>query len=170
MKHRLAPATLLFAGISLSGSVTPARGQSYPAIPIIQKEANLTTHAKGTFEVKITPLPADSGAVAGRMAIDKQWEGDFVGTSKGEMLTGMASANSGVYVAVERVTGSLNGKKGSFLLHHTGIMTRGEANLSISVVPDSGTEELAGIAGTVAITITDGKHYYDIEYTLGSAQ
>jgi hypothetical protein len=101
------------------------------------------------------------------MSVDKQFRGDLEGTSKGEMLTARTSVKgSAGYVAIERVSGSLKGRKGSFVLQHSGTMTRGTPQLSILVVPDSGTGELAGIAGKLMINIDGGKHYYDIEYTL----
>jgi hypothetical protein len=101
------------------------------------------------------------------MSIEKQFHGDLVATSTGQMLTGMTEVKgSGVYVAVERVTGSLHGRNGSFILHHLGLMVRGVPQLTVSVVPDSGTGELAGITGTLNIIIADGKHSYDFAYTL----
>lgn len=134
----------------------------------------MTTRATGTFEVKITPQADDTpveGSTLGRMTIEKQFRGDLEGTSKGEMLTAMtAIKNSGVYVAVERVTGTLHGKRGTFALHHTGVMDRGAQKLTISVVPDSGTGELAGITGTMTIEIADGKHSYVFEYTIAATR
>jgi hypothetical protein len=133
-------------------------------------EPIVTTRATGTFDVKLTPQPSDTpaeGSPLGRMKIDKQFHGDLEGTSKGEMLTaGTAIKNSAAYVAVERVTGTLHGRKGTFALHHTGIMNRGQPSLTITVVPDSGTGELTGIAGTMSIDITNGNHSYVFEYTL----
>src|SRR5204863_2748489 len=121
-------------------------------------------------EVKLSPqTPDDSsqGVSTGRMSIDKTFDGDLQGTSKGEMLTAMGNVKgSGVYVAVERVTGTLNGRSGTFVLAHRGTMTRGVQDLIITVVPDSGTDALAGIAGSMAITITAGKHFYELEYTV----
>jgi hypothetical protein len=135
-----------------------------------QKEKVVPSHATGEFEVKLTPAAlADKAADAnlGRMSIAKQFHGDLEGTSKGEMLTAATSVQgSGVYVAIERVTGALQGRKGSFALHHTGVMTRGTPELSITVVPDSGTDQLVGLTGTMTIKITDGKHSYDFGYTL----
>lgn len=131
------------------------------------KENPKMQRATGTFEVKITPQ--DTGdATLGRMSIDKQIHGDLEGTSKGEMLTAMTSVQgSAGYVAVERVTGKLAGRSGTFILQHSGTMTRGTPHLAISVVPDSGTGELAGLTGTMTIDIADGKHSYVFEYTLG---
>jgi hypothetical protein len=128
-------------------------------------------HAAGTFEVKIVPQKPDNRpaetANLGRMSIDKQFQGDLAGTSQGEMLSLMTEVKgSGVYVAIERVNGTLQGKTGSFALHHTGIMTRGTPHLSVTVVPDSGTGELAGISGMLEIKIENGKHFYEFEYTL----
>ena len=101
------------------------------------------------------------------MTIDKQFHGDLEATSKGEMLTvGTAIKNTAVYVAVERVSGTLHGKTGTFALHHTGVMNRGAASLAITVVPDSGTGELAGLTGTMSIEIVNGKHSYVFEYAL----
>ena len=125
-------------------------------------------HASGTFEVKLTPQPADSGAPAvGRMSIDKQFHGDLEATSKGQMLAAVTSVKgSAGYVAIEQVTGSLRGRSGTFVLQHSGTMTRGAPQQIVSVVPDSGTGELVGLTGTMTITIADGKHSYDFEYTL----
>src|SRR4051812_10747389 len=108
------------------------------------------THATGTFEVKLTPQSADSaeeGAV-GRLLIDKQFHGDLEATSKGQMLTAMTTVKASAgYVAMERVSGTLQGRRGTFALQHSGTMMRGTPQLTVSVVPDSGTEELTGIAG-----------------------
>ena len=133
----------------------------------------MPSRATGTFEVKLNPHPAyntTDGALLGRMSIDKQFHGDLDGTSKGEMLTAMSSVkNSAGYVAVERVTGTLNGKSGSFALQHSGTMNRGAPSLTINVVPDSGTGQLEGLTGTMAIDIADGKHSYLFEYTLDAS-
>ncbi len=127
----------------------------------------MPTQASGTFEVKLTPQADDTGDPAlGRMLIDKQFHGELEGTSKGQMLTAGSAEGSGVYVAVEKVTGTLHGRTGTFILHHTGIMTRKTPQLSINVAPDSGTGQLAGITGKMNIIITNGKHSYDFEYTL----
>ena len=126
--------------------------------------------AKGTFEVKITPQTPDGkfeDATLGRMTIDKQLHGDIEGTSKGQMLTGMTDVKgSAGYVAMERVTCELQGRRGSFLLQHSATMDRGVPTLSVTVVPDSGTGELLGITGKFNIIITDGKHSYEFEYNL----
>jgi hypothetical protein len=137
----------------------------------VQKEAVVTAHASGTFEVKVTPQASDEkteDASLGRMTIEKQFHGDLEGTSKGQMLTAGTGAkgSSGGYVAIEKVSGTLHGRSGSFVLQHSGTMTRGVPQLLITVVPDSGTGQLAGVAGTMTIKIADGKHSYDFEYTL----
>lgn len=128
------------------------------------------THATGTFEVKMAPQPTTFGAedtALGRMSIDKQFHGDLEGTSKGEMLSAITTMKgSAGYVAIERVRGTLHGRSGSFVLQHSGTMTRGGAQLIVTVVPDSGTEELAGLAGKMIIEIAGGKHSYDFEYSI----
>jgi hypothetical protein len=101
------------------------------------------------------------------MSIDKQFHGDLEATSKGEMLSaGTGVTGSAGYVAIERVSGTLHGRAGAFVLQHSGIMTRGEPQLTVTVVPDSGTGELVGLAGEMAILIADGKHSYEFDYTL----
>jgi hypothetical protein len=136
----------------------------------MEKGSAMTIHAHGTFEVKLTPqLPEDKseGSTLGRILIEKQFHGDLEATSKGQMLTGMTAVQgSGAYVAIERVTGTLNGRPGSFILHHLGIMVRGVPQLNVTLVPDSGTDELVGITGKMAIIIADGEHSYDFAYTL----
>jgi hypothetical protein len=132
------------------------------------EERLVTKRATGTFEVKLSPLPAydtSEGSPLGRRSVDKVFTGDLNANSKGEMLSAATSVKgSAVYVAIERVTGTLSGRKGSFCLHHTGIMNRGAPSLTINVVPDSGTDELVGLAGSMAIIITDGKHSYEFDY------
>jgi hypothetical protein len=138
-----------------------------------EKKPLMTTHASGTFDVKMTPQTADDKGAAsavGRFSLDKQFHGDLAGTSKGEMLAiSGAVAGSAGYVAMEQVTGTLNGRTGTFALQHTGTMTRGAAQLSINVVPDSGTGELTGLSGKMDIKIAEGKHFYEFDYTLAPA-
>jgi hypothetical protein len=123
--------------------------------------------ASGTFQVKLSPQVTDANARMARLTIDKQFLGDLEATSKGEMLTGgTAVKGSAGYVAIELVTGRLNGRSGSFILQHTGTMDRGKPSLSVTVVPDSGTDELTGLTGKMAINIADGNHSYEFEYTL----
>ena len=130
----------------------------------------MVTRATGRFDVKLTPQAAVEGAVdpsVGRMAIEKRFHGDLDASSKGEMLATRGDfEGSAGYVAIERVTGTLHGRNGSFSLQHSGTMNRGAPTLSVTVVPDSGTGELVGLAGTMAIIIEDGKHSYEFDYTL----
>jgi len=132
----------------------------------------MTLHAAGTFDVKTTPLPPDDatgGPSIGRYALDKQFHGDLEATSKGEMLgAGNPSTGTAGYVAIEYVTGALQGRTGSFALQHFGTMDSGKIQLTVTVAPGSGTGQLAGIAGTMTITIANGKHSYDLEYSLPS--
>jgi hypothetical protein len=124
------------------------------------------SHAKGTFEVKMAPVSVADEPVM-RMSIDKQFHGDLEATSIGQMMAGGNEINSArVYVALETVTGTLAGKSGSFILAHRGTMTTTGQELSVIIVPDSGTGELKGIAGTLDIQITDDKHFYTMDYML----
>ena len=128
-------------------------------------------HATGTFEVKLIPrTPMAAGTAepgVGRMTIDKQFKGDLEATSKGEMLTLMTEVkDSAGYVAMEQVIGTLQGRTGSFALQHSGTMTRGVPQLLVTVVPDSGTGELARISGTMTIDLSGGKHSYTFDYTI----
>jgi hypothetical protein len=138
----------------------------------MEEKRKIMQRAAGPFDVKVTPQKPDSevaqAANLGRMSLDKKFHGDLEAMSKGEMLAaGAEVTGSGVYVAMERVTGVLKGRKGSFVLYHTGIMNRGVPTLSITVAPDSGTDELKGLAGKMNIIIApDGKHSYEFEYTL----
>jgi hypothetical protein len=156
--------SLCLAHVAVAQASSPSQASGH-------KESVMKGHATGTFDVKLVPQPADEQAKSagiGRMSGDKQWHGDLSGVSKVEMLsfgTG-AKGSSGGYVALEQFTGTLAGRTGSFVLQHSGTMTRGVPTLSISVVPDSGTGQRAGIAGTLNIVIADGKHSYDFEYTL----
>lgn len=130
----------------------------------------MTMHATGTFEVKMTPQSPVDGVgdpSVGRMALEKQFKGDLEGTGRGQMLAvGTAIDGSAGYVAMERVHGALHGREGSFALQHNGVMNRGTPQLAITIVPDSGTEGLSGIAGALTIRIADGVHHYDLAYSL----
>jgi hypothetical protein len=130
-------------------------------------------HATGTFEVKLKPQADDSvgDPTVGRMSIDKQFQGDLEATSKGQMLAvqGDVKGSAG-YVAMERVIGTLSGRTGTFALQHTGTMNRGVPVQNVTVVPDSGTAELAGISGVMKIVIADGKHSYEFEYTVAEPE
>jgi hypothetical protein len=136
-----------------------------------EKEVDTKRHASGTFEVKMTAQPAaENAAIIGRFSLDKVFFGDLEGTSLGEMLAiGTEVAGSAGYVAMERVSAKLNGRDGSFALQHSGTMNRGLAELSVTVVPDSGTGALIGLSGRMEIKITDGTHFYEFDYTLPDA-
>lgn len=125
--------------------------------------------AKGTFEVKIVPQTEDRALpLMGRMTIDKTFAGDITGTSQGQMLSaGTAVPTSAGYVAIERVDGTLHGKRGTFVLQHNAIMNNGQGTLNIIVVPDSGTDELQGLSGKFTINREGGKHMYELEYEIG---
>lgn len=133
--------------------------------------AAMSTKIRGPFDVKITPQPPvepEGRWAPGRMVIDKQFHGALEGTSEGVMLAVRTEEEgSAGYVAIERVTGTLDGREGTFALQHSGIMDRGAKRLVIDVIPGSGTGALQGLCGTMDIIITDGKHEYDFEYSLG---
>jgi hypothetical protein len=171
-RPRFAAGVIASICLSLSLAAHAAANSSVPNPP--SKDATVTTHAKGTFDVKITPQTPGGkfeDASMGRMTIDKQFHGDLEGTSKGQMLTAMTDIKgSAGYVAVERVTGTLNGRSGTFVLQHSATMTRGVPQLSVTVVPDSGTGQLVGLTGKMEIIINAGKHSYDFEYTLPAAR
>jgi hypothetical protein len=135
------------------------------------KETKKMHQAHGTFEVTVTPQTVDNKpaetAQLGRMSIDKVFSGELEATSTGEMLfAGTETEGSGGYVAIERVRGTLNGKTGTFVLQHLGTMTKNEPIMKVTVLPDSGTSQLAGIAGTMTIKIENGKHSFEFAYTL----
>jgi hypothetical protein len=134
------------------------------------KETSMTRIATGEFVVKLLPLGVEGQAQDskfGRMSIDKTISGGLVATTVGQMLTAMTEVKgSAGYVAIEKVDGVLDGKKGSFALQHTGTMNRGTPSLLVTVVPDSGTDELIGLAGEFKIIIAGGKHSYEFKYTL----
>jgi hypothetical protein len=162
--------SLCASGIAHSQSSAPQSAKA--ATP--SKGITVTNRASGTFEVKLSPQPLHEkieGATLGRMSIDKQFRGDLEATSKGEMLSAMtATKGSAGYVAIEAVTGALNGRRGTFVLQHTGSMDRATPSLSVSVVPDSGTGELVGLKGNMQINIAEGKHSYVFDYTLNEAK
>jgi len=123
--------------------------------------------ASGTFDVKLSPQPATGDWGLGRFSLDKQFHGDLAATSAGEMLSAMTGVEgSAAYVALERVSGALHGRRGAFTLQHTGVMARGEQQLTIAVVPDSGADELAGLTGRMTTRVDADGHFYDFEYTL----
>jgi hypothetical protein len=134
------------------------------------KDSPISQHAEGTFDVKNSPLPADdalAGTTIGRFGLDKQFHGDLEAISKGEMLgAGNPATGTAGYVAIEQVTGSLQGHKGSFALQHLGTMEGGKFDLKVIVVPGSGSGDLAGISGSMQIIIAAGKHSYKFDYSL----
>jgi len=124
-------------------------------------------HAKGPFEVTLTPQDQAADLAHGRMRLDKQFHGDLEAMSRGEMLAVMnRELGSGAYVALERVEGALAGRQGAFALAHTGVMDRGGQALRLFVVPDSGEGGLAGLTGEMKIIITNGDHAYEFDYVL----
>lgn len=158
---------LAMLGVAI-GSIASSAQSSTAA-----SKGNSMQHATGPFEVKLAPQQ-DPGAdpMLARMTIDKTFHGNLEATSKGQMLSaGTATKGSAGYVAIEKVTGTLNGRKGSFILQHNATMDRGKPSLSITVVPDSGTDELTGITGAMNINIApDGKHTYDFQYSLPASK
>jgi hypothetical protein len=163
----------LFAIVRLFVIVVASATLNHSGFPRSQqKEARVTKNASGSFEVKLGPQSDENvgDPTVGRMSIDKQFHGDLEGTSKGQMLmVGTSTEGSAGYVALERVNGKLDGRTGSFALQHTGTMDRGAAQLSVTVVPDSGTDGLKGLSGKMTIKIIDGKHLYEFEYSLAQA-
>ena len=157
ISRTLAVLAFLVAGAALAQTTSPP-----------SKPKTMSHHAAGTFQVKMLPQPpTDAASAIGRMSLDKAFQGDLESTSKGEMLAFRSAVEgSAGYVAMERVEGTLHGKHGTFALQHTGSMDRGKPSLSVTVVPDSGTGELAGLAGKLDIIIADGKHSYAFDYTL----
>lgn len=154
--------------IFLSGAANAQnKSQVRKTGPSIKNTAKL---AKGTFEVKVIPMAAEENVgdpTIGRLSLEKQFSGDLSGTSKGQMLgVGTEVKDSGGYVAAERVNATLEGKKGTFALQHTGTMQGGKYDMLITVVPDSGTGDLTGISGKMKIIIEKGKHFYEFEYSL----
>lgn len=128
-------------------------------------------HMHGIFDVDIHPQQPDNAqaqaAQISRLSIDKRYHGALDASGQGEMLASGDGSQSGAYVAIEKVTGALRGRKGSFVLVHSAVMSNGiPAQWSVAVVPDSGTGQLTGLAGAMRITIADGKHFYDFDYSL----
>jgi len=125
--------------------------------------------ASGPFEVTLAPLASawtGDPAPLGRVSIEKQFTGELSATSQGEMLSASGSVKgSAGYVAIEKVTGTLHGREGTFVLQHSGTMNRGVPSLSITVIPDSGTGELAGLTGSMQIIIDNKRHSYIFDYS-----
>lgn len=135
--------------------------------------ASTNLRASGTFEVKVTPAAAAAGEESeiARLTLEKTFTGDITGTARGQMLGFPAEPkDTGGYVAIEVVRGTVNGRKGTFALQHVGTMQGGKFQLSIRIVPGSGTGELAGIAGTMSLNIDKNMHFYDLDYSLPPAK
>ena len=127
----------------------------------------MPTHAKGPFDVKITPQESAPDAAVARMLLYKEFHGDLEAIAHGEMMAaGEPLTNAGVYVAIDRVTGTLGGRSGSFLMAHRGIRNAEGQELSIVIVPGSGTGQLTGLTGTLGIEIVGKEHFYNVEYEL----
>jgi hypothetical protein len=151
------------AGICLAMALSTAAHAQ--AAPTPRQENAVSTRATGTFQVNLAPQ--ETAAPLGRMSIDKTFSGDLQGTSKGEMLAFRSAVDgSAGYVAMEQVSGTLAGRTGTFVLMHTGVMDRGAPGLVITVVPDSGTDGLQGLTGTMKIIIEGGAHSYEFDYSL----
>lgn len=161
---RLCSAFLVSAAVIICAGVVmgSAHGRSAPP-----------SRASGTFDVTLTSEEEEKGegGTLGRSRIDKRFQGDLEGTSRGQMLSAVSAVKgSAGYVAIERVTGTLHGRRGTFVLQHTGTMTRGAPALTVSVVPDSSTGDLVGLTGTMTIRIVEGRHLYEFEYALPPRQ
>ncbi|WP_229421822.1 DUF3224 domain-containing protein [Massilia aquatica] len=148
------------AALSLLAALPTASAQAAPVL----------LHASGPFEITIIPAgtPEKEGRTAtARMALDKRYAGELAASGEGTMLTAVSDVKgSAAYVAIERVSGTLAGRTGSFVLQHAGTMRGGTSQATITIVPDSGTGELSGISGSLALSVVDGKHFYALEYTL----
>jgi hypothetical protein len=145
----------------------------YASLAIAANLACLSAHAEhveGAFDIKMSPAsaPEHQGRTAtGRMLLEKQYSCELQAGGKGEMLTAMTDTKgSAAYVAIERITGTLKGKAGSFVVQHAGTMRGGDSQLSVTIVPDSGTGELAGISGRMSLKQVDRKHRYELDYEL----
>jgi hypothetical protein len=170
MTNRFRMVTWVFLGLCLClGYAALTQTQSHGSTGT-NKESKMNGHASGSFEIKMVRQPIteeEAKTVSVRMTSDKQFHGDLEGTSTGEMLgVNTTVKDSAGYVALERVSGKLKGRTGTFMLQHSSTMARGTQQQSITVVPDSGTDQLAGLAGSMIIKITDGKHFYEFDYTL----
>jgi hypothetical protein len=158
--------TAILSLLLAAGSIATQAQSTAPST----KPPAMSDIARGEFVVKLLPLAFEgqaNGSKMGRMSIDKTITGDLVATTKGQMLSAMTEVKgSAGYVAIESVEGALKGKKGTFVLQHTGTMNQGHPSLSVTVVPDSGTDELVGLAGQFNIVIASGRHSYEFTYTL----
>lgn len=168
MIHRFRTATVAL-GLMLGAAAAADAQTAPPSAQATPQETAVTTRAAGPFEVRMAPLPTDAAPV-GRMSLDKTYRGDLEATARGEFLSAITAVEgSAGYVAMETVTGTLHGRTGTFMLQHSGTMSRGAQSLTITVVPDSGTGELAGLSGTMRIIMEGGKHTYELDYTLPAA-
>jgi Protein of unknown function (DUF3224) len=170
MTNRFRVVTRVALGLCLCFGYAASTQTQSPASTGTNKESKVNGHASGSFEIKMAPQPIteeEAKTISVRMTSDKQFHGDLEGASTGEML-GVYTAvkDSAGYVALERVSGKLKGRTGTFILQHSSTMARGTQQQSIIVVPDSGTDQLVGLAGTMVIKITGGKHFYEFDYTL----
>ncbi len=158
------------ATMGVAASTAPAASPEILARPPTSARKAMTHQSAGAFDVKMAPQPAETtaaGETIGRMLLDKKYHGSLDATGKGQMLAMRTQVDgSAGYVAMELVVGRLDGRSGSFVLQHSGTMNRGAKQLTLSVVPDSGTGELAGLSGSMEIIINDGKHRYLFEYGL----
>jgi hypothetical protein len=159
-------ALLVFATLVQAANQSPEQNS---------KGATVSSHATGSFEVKSTPQPSGfktEDPNLGRTTGEKRFNGDLEATSEVQMLTaGTSVKGSAAYVAIEKITGTLKGRSGTFILQHSGTMNRGVPQLTVTVVPDSGTGQLAGLSGKMSIAIAaDGKHSYDLEFTLAETR
>ncbi|MGK5056567.1 DUF3224 domain-containing protein [Janthinobacterium sp. LB2P49] len=158
---------------NLSGLVLAAACLSVaPAGAALSTEGDhrMHAHATGSFSISMTPSAAPQRAgrtTLGKVLLDKVYAGDLVATAKGEMLNAVTDTKGAAgYVAMEAITGALQGREGSFVAQHAGTMADGQQALTIEIVPHSGTGQLTGISGTLAIRIVNGQHFYDIDYSL----
>jgi Protein of unknown function (DUF3224) len=172
MKNQSLAGVVAIAAICLAigiSSASFARNHSQESAAT-QKGATVTSHAAGTFDVKLVPQgPEDKteGSTIAHLSIDKQYHGDLEATGRGEMLTATTSVKgSAGYVAMERISGTLRGRSGTFVLQHSGTMAHGAFNLSVTVVPDSATGQLTGLTGKLTGIVDNGKHSYEFDYTL----
>jgi hypothetical protein len=170
MPVRLDGLACLAAFVLVLGPLPNAQSHDDAAASQTATKEMARMHATGSFNVKLTPQAAAPGietAELSRMTIDKQFQGDLAAASLGEMLAIRTQVQgSAGYVALERVTGTLHGRTGSFVLQHSGTMDRGTSSLVLTVVPDSGTGELTGLRGVMTIEIDNGKHSYTMDYVL----
>lgn len=170
MTNRFRVVTRVALGLCLCFGYPPFTRTQSPGPNDTNKESRVNGHASGSFEIRMVRQPIteeEAKTISVRMTSDKQFRGDLEGTSTGEML-GVYTAvkNSAGYVAMERVSGKLKNRTGTFSLQHSSTVAHGTQQQGIIVVPDSGTDQLVGLAGSMIIKIIDGKHFYEFDYTL----